>query len=151
VERIVVGIDGSDTSRRALEWAADEARNSGSELVVVHAWMVPASAHGSLVVPNFDPRGTKRAYREAAQATVNSMLASVDLGDVHHEVRLMEGLPGPALVEAGADAARIVVGHRGRRRLAQLVLGSTAQHVSRHARVPVVVVPEAARKVASAA
>ncbi len=151
MERIVVGIDGSDRSRSALEWAAAEARSEGAELVIVHAWMFPASAHGSLIAPNYNPVGTKKAYRDAAQATVDSLLAKVDLSDVRHEVRVVEGLPGPSLIDASSDAAKVVVGHRSRRRLAQFILGSTAQHVSRHATVPVVVVPDGARVLAPAA
>lgn len=151
MERIVVGIDGSDNSRSALEWAAAEARNQGAELVIVHAWMLPASAHGSLIAPNYNPVGTKKAYRDAAQATVDALLAKVDLGDVRHEVRVVEGLPGPSLIAASSDAAKVVVGHRGRGRLTQLLAGSTAQHVSRHSSVPVVVVPEGARVLAPAA
>ena len=44
VRRIVVGVDGSETSRHALRWAADEAKSHGSQLHVVHAWEVPAPA-----------------------------------------------------------------------------------------------------------
>lgn len=151
MERVVVGIDGSDNSRVALEWAAAEARAQHQELVIVHAWMLPAAAHGSLVVPNFHPVATKKAYRDAAQATANVLVAKVDLTDVAHEVRVVEGSPGPSLIDASHDATKVVVGHRGRRRLAQLVLGSTAKYVSRHSPVPVVVVPDRARTLAPAA
>ena len=151
MERIVVGVDGSANSRRALAWAAGEAHDRDAEMVIVHAWMLPAAAHGSLISPNFDIEGTKKSYRDAARGTVAAMLRSVDLDGVRHEVRIIEGLPGPALVDSSSDAAAIVVGHRGRGRLAEFVLGSTAQHVSRHAAVPVVVVPDDARVAASAA
>jgi nucleotide-binding universal stress UspA family protein len=40
-ERIVVGIDGSETARRALRWAAEEAGRRGGHLEVVHAWTYP--------------------------------------------------------------------------------------------------------------
>lgn len=151
MRRIVVGVDGSESSRNALEWAAAELRENDGELVVVHAWMLPASAHGSLIVPNYDPRGTKKTFRDAAEAIVKAQTAAADLSDVPHQVRLVEGLPGPSLLDASHDAEMVVVGHRARRALAQYVLGSTAQYVTRRSTVPVVVVPERAQAEAQAA
>lgn len=102
MERIVVGIDGRANSRRALAWAAGEARDRDAELVIVHAWMLPAAAHGSLISPNFNIEGTKKSYRDAARGTVAAMLRGVDLDGVRHEVRIIEGLPGPALVDSSS-------------------------------------------------
>jgi nucleotide-binding universal stress UspA family protein len=151
VRRIVVGVDGSENSRRALEWAARQVRRDEGELVIVHAWTLPASAHGTLVVPNHHALETRQAYQDAARAKVESALAQVDLDGVRQEIRVVEGLPGEALVEASRDASMIVVGHRARRRLAAFVLGSTAQFVSRRSAVPVLVVPELADTTAVAA
>ena len=144
MRRIVVGIDGAEQGRRVLAWAAGEARRTGAVLVIVHAWTVPASAHGSLVVPNFSADSTRLAHRDAARAKVDASLASADLDGVRFEVRLVEGTAGEALVDAGEGATMVVVGHRARGGLAELVLGSTARYVTRRATVPVLVVPEMA-------
>lgn len=144
MERLVVGVDGSENSQRALEWAATEARSRDAELVVVHAWTVPVMTYGTFLVPYAPALAAKQHFEAAARASLDEVLAAVDLEGVNVDVRLAEGHPGAALVAESSDASMVVIGHRGRRPLAEFVLGSTAQYVSRHAEVPVVVVPDAA-------
>ena len=139
MRQIVVGVDGSEPSVRALEWAAAEAHTTGSELVVVYAWTVPAMAYSASFLPA--PQA-KAAFQEAAKQTMAEILARVDLAGVRVEARVVEGHPGASLVSESRDADMVVVGHRERGALAEFVLGSTAHYVGRHAAVPVVVVPE---------
>ncbi len=72
---------------------------------------------------------------------------SVSFGDVSFQARIEEGHPGETLVkvaeEEGADL--IVVSTHGRTGLPHVLVGSTAQHVVRHANCPVLVIPRAAR------
>jgi nucleotide-binding universal stress UspA family protein len=144
MRQIVVGVDGSENSRRALEWAGEQARRQSAELVVVHAWNVPAYAYGTSMVP-FTPTMYERLHHGVdARKMVESMVADAALAGVQVDVRVTSDGAGRALVEAGRDASMIVVGSRGRSGLSELVLGSTARYVSRHASVPVVVIPQAA-------
>jgi nucleotide-binding universal stress UspA family protein len=151
VGRVVVGVDGSENSRAALEWAAEQARKTGGDLVVVHAWTVPVMTYGTWLVPYAPALEAKRSFRESARAMVNGVLANANVEDLHVDVRLVEGHPGDALVRESHDAQMVVVGNRGRRPLAEFVLGSTTQYVSRHSAVPVVVVPERAPSFAAVA
>lgn len=150
MRRIVVGVDGSVESTRALEWAAAEARRSESELLVLYAWTMPVMAYSASFLPA--PQA-KEAFRKSAKATMDEILANadVDLDGVRFDVRVVEGHAGDWLVRASRDADMVVVGHRERRPIAEFVLGSTAQYVSRHAVIPVVVVPEVAAATVNAA
>lgn len=119
---IVVGVDGSEESRRALEWALAEARTRGAPVRVVHA------------------HGGDESEREAeliVKAEVTTAAADgLDVG--------AEALPGPAvrvLLEAARDAELLVVGSRGRHGFPGLLLGSVSQQLANHAVCPVVIVP----------
>jgi len=136
MERIVVGVDGSDHSRRALAWAIGEARARQAALVAVHAWHLPAAA-ASYAGPLVDP---KLLEEEAAKALADA-LASADAHGVEVEQRVVRGGPAAALLDAAADADLLVVGSRGHGGFAGLLLGSVSQQVCHHAACPVVVVP----------
>lgn len=138
--RIVVGVDGSDGARTALLWAVEEADRRRAPLVVLHGWSPPAVAGGTFpaAYPPADvwERGARLLVDEAVE---RARTASPAL-DV--EGRLVCAGGAGALLEAAADAAMVVVGTRGRGRVAELLLGSVGQQVARHAECPVVVVPQ---------
>jgi nucleotide-binding universal stress UspA family protein len=132
--RVVVGVDGSQASDRALAWAVGEARARQAALVAVHAGQVPAA--GELVV--FDLGGLE----DGARATLDQALARVDTSGLDRPVerRLCCAHPSKALLEEGDGADLVVVGHRGRGGFTGLLLGSVSQQVAHHATGPVVVV-----------
>jgi nucleotide-binding universal stress UspA family protein len=138
---IVVGLDGSDGSVRALEWAVEESRLRGS---AVHAVYVLSRLYvdpewASLMTPPLDEL-RKEAERQLAEA-----VGRVNLGDVslRQEVMVAEGHgPAKSLLEAAQGADLLVVGSRGRGGFQGLLLGSVSQQVLHHAPCPVVVVPE---------
>lgn len=139
---IVAGIDGSDVSRRALRLALDEAALRGTRVRAVHAWSPawPVPLTGAGFVPPVDPEPLRLAaetvLRETVEAVAGEQGASL-------EQALVEGPPGEAILESAADAELIVVGHSRHGALGALVLGSVSEHVLRHARCPVLVVPHA--------
>ena len=143
---IVVGVDGSDTSRAALLWAADEARLRTARLVAVHAWsFIPAQPIGDpgmLAIPTGDLTGQLSAESEAARAVLADAVAEVLEGapGIEVEQRLVEGDPGDALVAESKTAELVVVGSHGRSGLKAALLGSVSRHVVSHAACPVVVV-----------
>lgn len=143
---IVVGVDGSDASREALRWAADEARLRSASLVAVHAWsFVPAQPIGDpgmLAMPAGDLAGQLGAESEAAHAALEAAVLDA-LGaepDIEVEQKLVEGEAGDALVAASESADLVVVGSHGRSGLKAALLGSVSRHVASHAACPVVVV-----------
>jgi len=145
VRRIVVGVDGSETSRHALRWAAEEARAHGSQLHVVHAWEVPGLGAGVGVLP-----GRRSAQPEGQHDEASRLVADVvreELGeDPPGDVRTSIGR-GPAagvLLDAADQADLLVVGSRGLGGFKGLLLGSVSSKMAAHASCPVVIVRPAA-------
>ena len=138
---ILVGVDGSGHSQRALEWAAKEAalRNTSLTVLTVHQ-AVAGFWGGALHYQGDDALVHKVA--EAAKAETDKVLAS--LGDskpasVH--ISAIEGFPAEEIIIAGADADIIVLGSRGGGGFSRMLLGSVSSQVVEHADVPVLIVP----------
>ena len=133
--RVVVGVDGSPSSRRALAWAVEEARCRGAVLEAVHAWIEHGRRSGA------DDDGEQSA-RERLAVAVAEVDTSALVQPVAHTV--VAGSPGPAIVDVAAGAELVVVGSRGLGGFKELLLGSVGQHVAHHAPCPVIVVRPAA-------
>jgi nucleotide-binding universal stress UspA family protein len=142
---IVVGVDGSDASREALRWAAEEARLRSTSIVAVYAWSFippqPIGDPGMLAVPAGDLPGQFDAESEAAQAALDGAIAELGgLSGVEIERKLVEGDPADVLVRDSEAAELVVVGSHGRSGIRAALLGSVSRHVVNHASCPVVVV-----------
>ncbi len=142
IERIVVGVDGSDSSRKALAWAYDEAGHHGASLVVVTTWHPPAlpmtPPYGS--VPPEDYGG---APRQEALELLDRFTSELVPKDPAVDVRtsVEEGKnPAKTLIERSKEADLVVVGSRGHGGFVGMLLGSVTQHLVAHAECPVVVV-----------
>jgi nucleotide-binding universal stress UspA family protein len=143
---IVVGVDGSDASRVALRWAAEEAKLRSAPLVAIHAWSFvppqPIGDPGMLAVPAGDLAGQLSAESDAARIGLDQAVEDA-LGaesGVELERKLVEGDAGEALVAASKGAELVVVGSHGRSGFKAALLGSVSRHVVDHAACPVVVV-----------
>jgi nucleotide-binding universal stress UspA family protein len=135
--RIVVGLDGSDCSRRALDWAVQQATRTGATVDAILAWQWTPQ-YG--VYP-FGP--DEATVEKAAQHLLDSELARLPTGmsaAVHG--RLIHGHPAKVLLDASAGSDALVVGNHRAGITASRMLGSISQKVARHATVPVVVVHE---------
>lgn len=143
MERIVVGVDGSETAQQALEWSIAEAKMRGAGLVVVHTWQQPTAALMSPYVPLLADPAT---LAETARKTLTDSLAAVDHNGlaVEPEQLLVQGPAAPALLGAAQDGSLLVVGSRGRGGFAGLLLGSVSRQVAHEATVPVVIIPPSA-------
>lgn len=139
--RIVVPYDFSTCSERALAWAADLRRTTGSEPIqMVHAIDSRTAGIGAnevgpiLLVPNDDEiAALQRSMREAAIRYGSDVSATV----------LVSPRPvGDTILDAArtADAEVIVMGTHGRSGVRRMVLGSVAEHVLRYAHCPVVTI-----------
>jgi nucleotide-binding universal stress UspA family protein len=133
---VVVGYDGSSTSKAALEWSADEARLAGVPLQVVRAWEPPALIDWTFL-PDAPVVEKMRAEMEAETADA---VAEVSV-DIAVSTSYVSGSPASDLVELSATASMVVVGRRGLGGLAAVTLGSVSRQVVHHATCPVVVVP----------
>jgi nucleotide-binding universal stress UspA family protein len=140
--RIVVGIDGSPGSARALAWAIEEARHRNAILTAVHAWSVPSPVVGAAGVGMVPVPDTDRDALEASSAAVLDEALAALPADVECERVAAEGPPVEALVSTAQAGDLIVVGTRGHGDLASFVLGSVSHECARRAPCPVVVVPD---------
>ncbi|MEU6860371.1 universal stress protein [Glycomyces sp. NPDC046736] len=138
-ERIVVGIDGSAASSRALAWALRQAALTGGTVEAVQAWEVPAAyGTGMMVIPNADE--FEAAAKDTLARTVDQV-AGNDPG-VPVEQHVVAGHPAKALIGAAEGAALLVVGSRGHGGFVGTLVGSVSQYCVSHATCPVVVVRE---------
>ncbi len=136
--RILVGVDGSEASDQALQWASDEARFRGLALHVVTCWSYPMLPWGPYQPPLAGAEFVHEAHLVAEQA-VEKVLGSHREGlDV--TVDVVEGPASLRLLDLADDAAMVVIGSRGRGGFAGLLLGSVSQHLVEHAPCPVVVI-----------
>ena len=134
---VVVGVDGSESSMAALRVAVEEAKTRGAKLRIVVAWHIPLAVYTDGLPP---PEDITSDMQGAAQEIAEQAEAAVPAG-VEYEAKLCEGQAADVLVEESAGAEVLVVGSRGLGGFARLVLGSVSQHVSHHAKCPVVIVP----------
>jgi nucleotide-binding universal stress UspA family protein len=138
---IIVGVDGSGHSQRALIRAIKEAAVHHAPLTVVTVHQAVMGFGGGAVVYPEDKIETERA-REAAQAETDKALAEV--GEPRPEsviVTAVHGFPAEVLIDASRDADMVVLGSRGVGGFGRLLMGSVTSQVAHHAACPVLIVP----------
>jgi nucleotide-binding universal stress UspA family protein len=143
---IIVGVDGSSQSQRALIRAIKEAAVHHAPLTVLTVHQAVRGYAGGAVTYPEDKIETERA-REAAQAETDKALAEV--GEPRPEsvtVTAVHGFPAEVLIEAGRDADMLVVGSRGAGGFSHLMMGSVADKVAHHAVCPVLMIPAENRR-----
>jgi nucleotide-binding universal stress UspA family protein len=137
--RIVVGVDGSDSSLRALDFACRQATATGQAVVLVRAWKPPATVpidkQGDIPVAM---SSTLLEEEEALMKTVAE--ARTRFPELEIDGEFIATSPGQALVDASNTATMVAVGSRGRNALTETVLGSVSHHVLHQAHCPVAVV-----------
>lgn len=146
--KIVVGVDGSDQSLAALEWAIGLARPMGAAIVAVYA-VPPPSYVGyayDTVPPPLDPdwRAEMRAEFEG------EWCRPLRESGLSYEAVMEDGRPAQVIADVAdsEDADLVVVGRRGRSGVAELLLGSVSHELSHHCHRPVMLVSGARRTAA---
>ena len=140
---IIVGIDGSDHSRHALEWAVREAAVRQAPLTVFTVQQAAVGYWGSPALYPGDEDLAEQG-RKMAQEETDGVLEKIgsESRPSSVTVRAATGLPAEALLEAAADADLLVVGSRGAGGFKSLLMGSVSTQVTHHAPCPVVVIPD---------
>ena len=136
--RIVVGVDGTEGGRRALDWALHEAAARGGTVEAVTAWSWDG-VEGTLVAPPPNPREQQRIAEQAMRDTVTQVTTVGPAVPVAEQV--VEGRPAAVLTEAARGADLLVLGSHGHSRVRHIVLGSVSEECIRDATCPVVVLP----------
>lgn len=135
---VVVGVDGTEHSERAVRYAVAEARRRGTGVTVVHA--VHDTAPLAAMLPLYSVEALAAVGRRLVEDTerqVSGLDADVEVGS---SVR-----PGDRvgiLVDAGERACAIVLGHRSRSLAGRVFTGSTTTGVAARAHCPTVSVPD---------
>lgn len=140
---ILVGTDGSETSLRAVERAAELASDAGATLVIVCAFIPPSDkstareqdilgAEAYQVVGSAPAEETLRVARERAAGA----------GAVTVETEVVQGRPADSLVSAATkhSADLLVVGNRGLNSIAGRIIGSVPLDVARHSPIDILIV-----------
>ena len=130
-DKTIVGVDGSDGSRLALDWAASKQDVLG-DLVPVATYHIDALGDGV---------GTPSVYNDIMAVLREDAQAALDMATASHPElagrgEVVRGYPGPALVRTAENQRLLVVGSRGRSALVETLLGSVASYCVKHATVP---------------
>ncbi|UXA19011.1 universal stress protein [Mycobacterium sp. SMC-4] len=141
IGKVVVGVDDSPSSRPALEWAAEEAKLHGATLTILYASTLPVGLWPVGAAPVGFMDWQTQIGEDALTAAARSA-QELTGGAVPVNTEFAVASPPAALVEASRDAGLVVVGSRGRGRLARAILGSTSMALVHRAHCPVVVVRE---------
>jgi nucleotide-binding universal stress UspA family protein len=137
-DRIVVGMDDSEPSRRALDFACGQATTGGQTVVLLRAWKpltVAVDKHGDVPPSMTSTLLDEEELLEKSVAETRGRFPELDI-----EGEFVATGAGQALVDASRTAAMVVVGSRGRSALTETVLGSVSHHVLHRAHCPVAVV-----------
>ncbi|CAM03789.1 nucleotide-binding universal stress UspA family protein [Saccharopolyspora erythraea NRRL 2338] len=132
---VVVGVDGSPSSKAALRWAAWHARLAGGSVVALTAWNT-STVYSDRIAAGAD---YERLLTNALSELVGEIVGEVP---VNVQQRVVRDHPARALLSAVADPDLLVVGNRGHGGFTEAMLGSVGQYCVHHATCPVVVVRE---------
>ncbi|MEV6163878.1 universal stress protein [Streptomyces sp. NPDC052052] len=135
---VVVGVDGSEGSLRALDWAAAEAARSALPLRLVHASLWERYESAGSAADSERPSEQVLAENLVAEARDHAQRLHPELSV---ETSVEPEDPVAALVGASHTAALVVLGSRGRGRIAGMLLGSVSLSLANRSHCPVVVVP----------
>ena len=138
---VVVGVDGSHLSDRAVEMAFLEASTRGTSLTAITSWQEPSAWTSELAAYGVLTDDQRRQIQQGHRDTLADVLAPWQdkYPDVAVERRVVEGHPGRVLVAASHGAGLLVVGSRGRGGFTGLLLGSVSSAAVHHATCPVMV------------
>ena len=138
--RIVVGVDGSPSSRAALRWAVRQATFTGGTIDAVIAWQIPVMLESY----GWAPIGAEETLDFAADAKkiIEAVISEeVEPADQHLVTsHVVNGHPAQVLLDAASGADLLIVGSRGHGAFAEALLGSVGQYCVHHAHCPVLIV-----------
>ncbi|MFH5824793.1 universal stress protein [Georgenia sp. AZ-5] len=136
---VVVGVDGSEASLAAVDWAIAEAKQTGWRLHVVCAYALPSFTAASLDGGYAAMDDT--AIQQGAQAVVDEAVARTAGSGLVVTSSLETGDPAGVLVDLSREASMVVVGTRGGGGFTDRLLGTVSSALPAHAHCPTVVVP----------
>lgn len=141
MKTIVVGVDGSEGSKHALEFALQEAKIRDAKVRAVAAWYEPTIVYaGGYVAPLPSEEALVRGAQKVLDETLEAVNGAKDAVEIDTVVR--HGQPAKVLCDEAVDADLLVVGSRGYGGFHGLLVGSVSQQCAQHAHCPVTIVPK---------
>ncbi len=142
IKRILVPVDFSGCSRQGLQYAIGVANEFGAKIILLHA-MYLGYIYSSEGTALYDVRTLQEAARENAQQQMRELVRSVNFGRAKFETVFTEGSPVLDICDFAKDhdVDLIMISTHGQTGWKHMLMGSTAEHVVRHAPCPVLVVP----------
>jgi nucleotide-binding universal stress UspA family protein len=147
--RVVVGVDGSPSSRTALRWAVRQANFISGTVDAVLAWQIPMTLQSYGMAPVYVEQDG--GFEEDANKTIEAVISEeVEPADSQRVRSLViHGNPAQALLDAAVGADLLIVGSRGHGEFAEALLGSVSQNCVHHASCPVLIMRGEPGKAAS--
>jgi nucleotide-binding universal stress UspA family protein len=147
MRRILVAVDSTEVAREAARVGLDLAGRVGARVTLVH--VLPASVAGGETPDFADFAAFERACEDYASGLLAEMRQLTGRSGPPTETSVLHGEPAEAISQAAAaeDVDLVIVGTRARGPIARTLLGSVADTLLRHCPKPLMVVPEAPRKV----
>ena len=159
IKKILVGVDGSENSEQALDYALEIADKFSASIHVLNVFQPPLEFEDRLNMLNMPPASSNP--EEPAVYPSNMAAITRDLRKLHEAVlsraakratklkpaleitaELKEGDPSSQIVETATNGQfdLIVIGHRGNSKIKELFLGSTSERVAHQAKCAVLII-----------
>jgi nucleotide-binding universal stress UspA family protein len=140
LRRVLVPVDFTETSDRALEYALELARKFEAKITVMHAYQIPV--YGFPDATYITAAEVATQISNAAQARLDAILEAHKTSGVETTAILRDGVAWEEInrIAGEVKADLIIIGTHGRRGLARALLGSVAENVIRTSTVPVLVI-----------
>jgi nucleotide-binding universal stress UspA family protein len=145
ISRIVVGVDGSEHSEAAINWAVRMAKGMGSEVVAVFAIAPPVVFDTGFMAPIPQPQFDPEWRAEMKKEFEGQWCKRLQDAGVRYRTVMEDGRPASVIAQVAdsTDADVIVVGRRGRGGVAELVLGSVSHELVLHSKRPILLISTA--------
>lgn len=141
IQKILVPVDFSESSRRALEFAQALAEASGASIRVAHCHVPPSFAYVESAEISPGPTYVVEHQRELAKEQLTAWMGEFEWGSIDADSTFLDGDPVHEVNALGDEADLIVMGTHGRTGLMRALLGSVAYAILKRSKQPVVVVP----------
>jgi nucleotide-binding universal stress UspA family protein len=143
MDTIVVGVDNSAASTRAVEFAVDRAQRNTWKLVLVH--VIPWTPFSFQTPSENEHRHRERQHEldAAREQVLRPMSEIAERGAVPHDEVVRHGRPSDSILDIAAEvgAVHIIVGRTGDSGIREAVFGSVTGRLVQTSKIPVTVVP----------
>ena len=136
-QRIVLPVDGSDGSARAVKKALSLARETGVDVTALHVMDIPYLASTDL---NYTYPDLLEIIRKRGDEVLEEVKKQGSKLGVHVKTKLVDGIPDDQIIKEAKKDDLIIMGCKGRTALSRILVGSVCEKVLHHAKSPVMII-----------